>query len=120
MWARERDLEDFTLFLTRILRETLAGAHSRFPLFSVVPGEFCVWKFLKARNTKDEMVHGIQELRTMLEMGLAANRKAGETAAYEQMRGGMDRIDARLAAHVESLRSLGFVPDPLSIDLILI
>ena len=61
-------------------------------------------KLLEARNTKDQMVHDIQDLRNMLEMGLAANRKAGETAAYEQMRGGMQRIEDRLAAHVASLR----------------
>lgn len=59
---------------------------------------------LKARNTRVDMVHAIEDLRNMLEMGLAANRKAGETAAFEQMRGGMQRIEDRLAAHVESLR----------------
>ena len=59
---------------------------------------------LEARNTRVDMVHAIEDLRSMLEMGLAANRKAGETAAFEQMRGGMQRIEDRLAAHVESLR----------------
>jgi hypothetical protein len=58
----------------------------------------------EASDTRVDMVHGIQDLRNMLEMGLAQTRKDGESAARAQMRGGMDRIDARLQAHIESLR----------------
>ena len=58
----------------------------------------------EANDTRVDMVHGIQDLRNMLEMGLAQTRKDGESAARAQMRGGMDRIEARLDSHIESLR----------------
>ena len=48
-------------------------------------------------------------------MGLAANRKAGETAVREQMRGGMQRIEGRLAEHVESLRDQVTRDSPIAV-----
>ena len=58
----------------------------------------------EANDTRVDMVHAIEDLRSMLEMGLAQTRKDGESAAWAQMRGGMQRIDDRLSAHIESLR----------------
>ena len=69
----------------------------------------------EANDTRVDMVQAIEDLRYMLEMGLAQNRKAGESAARAQMRGGMDRIEARLAAHVESLRLQVQTDSPIAI-----
>ena len=70
---------------------------------------------LKARNTRSDMVHAIEDLRSHLEMGLAANRKAGETAVHDQMRAGMGRIEDRLAAHVASLRDQVTRDSPIAV-----
>ena len=69
----------------------------------------------EANDTRVDMVHAIEDLRYMLEMGLAQNRKAGESSARAQMRGGMDRIEARLAHHVESLRLQVQTDSPIAI-----
>ena len=69
----------------------------------------------EANDTRVDMVHAIQDLRYMLEMGLAQTRKDGESTARAQMRGGMDRIDARLAAHIESLRHQVQKDSPIAI-----
>ena len=70
----------------------------------------------EANETRVDMVHAIQDLRAMLEMGLAQTRKDGESAARDQMRGGQGRIDDRLTAHVESLRQQVLGDSPRALE----